>query len=69
MNWWHVHEVTFPLLSCLSKRYLCIPGTSMSAERVFATAEDVVAAKRSTLKPEHVAQLVFFQKNLQIPKC
>ncbi|CAM4511391.1 unnamed protein product [Leuciscus chuanchicus] len=69
MSWWHAHEVTFPLLSRLSKRYLCIPGTSVSAERVFSTAEDVVTAKRSTLKPEHVDQLVFLQKNLQIPKC
>ncbi|KAK1898959.1 Zinc finger BED domain containing protein 1 [Dissostichus eleginoides] len=69
LNWWRVHEITFPLLSRVSKRYLCIPGTSVSAERVFSTAGDVVTAKRSTLKPEHVDQLVFLQKNLQIPKC
>ncbi|XP_053573689.1 E3 SUMO-protein ligase ZBED1-like [Bombina bombina] len=67
LNWWHVHEVIFPLLSHLSKRYLCIPGTSVSAERVFSTARDVVTAKRSTLKPELVDQLVFLQKNLHIP--
>ncbi|KAJ4938907.1 hypothetical protein JOQ06_028373 [Pogonophryne albipinna] len=69
LNWWRVHEITFPLLSRVSKRYLCIPGTSVSAERVFSTAGDVVTAKRSTLKPEHVDQLVFLQKNLHIPKC
>lgn len=68
LNWWCVHEVTFPLLSRLTKRYLCIPGTSVSAERVFSTAGDVVTAKRSSLKPEYVDQLVFLQKNLQIPK-
>nr|XP_054590993.1 E3 SUMO-protein ligase ZBED1-like [Nothobranchius furzeri] len=28
LNWWHGHEFTFPLLSKLSKRYLCIPGTN-----------------------------------------
>lgn len=69
LNWWREHEVIFPLLSQLSKQYLCIPGTSVSAERVFSTAGDVVTAKRSTLKPEHVDQLVFLQKNLHIPKC
>lgn len=69
LNWWRVLEITFPLLSRLSKQYLCIPGTSMSAERVFSAARDVVTAKRSTLKPEHQDQLVFLQKNLQIPKC
>lgn len=67
LKWWRVHEVTFPLFSQLSKRYLCIPG--VSAERVFSTAGDVVTAKRSTLKPEHVDQLVFLKKNLQIPSC
>lgn len=41
LNWWCVHEVMFPLLSRLSKRYLCIPGTSVSAEQVFSTAGDV----------------------------
>lgn len=59
MNWWHAHEVTFPLLSRLSKQYFCIPGTSVSAERVFSMAGDVVSAKGITLKPEHVDQLVF----------
>ena len=69
LNWWHVHEVTFPLLSQLAKRYLCIPGTSVFAEQVFSTAGDVVTVKRSALKPKHVDQLVFLQKNLNIPKC
>ncbi|XP_053575272.1 E3 SUMO-protein ligase ZBED1-like [Bombina bombina] len=54
LNLRHVHEVIFPLLSQLSKRFVCIPGTSVSAERVFSTAGDMVTAKRSTLKPEHV---------------
>lgn len=69
LNWWREHEVMFPLLSRLSKQYLCIPGTSVSAERVFSTAGDVVTAKRSALKPDHVDQLVFLQKNLHVPKC
>ena len=28
LNWWPVHDVTFPLLFWLAKRYLCIPDTS-----------------------------------------
>lgn len=69
LKWWREHEVIFPLLSQLSKQYLCIPGTSVSAERVFSTAGDVITAKRSSLKPEHVDHLVFLQKNLHVPKC
>lgn len=69
LDWWHRHKGTFPLLSRLAKRYMCIPGTSVSAERVFSTAGDVITAKRSALKPDHVDQLVFLHKNLEIPKC
>lgn len=65
--WWRSHEMMFPLLSKLSKRYLCIPGTSVAAERVYSTAGDVVRAQRSTLTPEHVDQLVFLNKNLEVP--
>jgi len=36
--WWNKSQMMFPLISKLAKRYLCIPGTSVSAERVFSTA-------------------------------
>lgn len=67
LSWWRKNEVMYPLLSKLAKRYLCIPATSVSAERVFSTAGDIVTAQRSTLTPEHVDQLLFLHKNLQIP--
>lgn len=67
MKWWHDNEVIFPLLSRLAKHYLCIPGTSVAAERVFSTAGTIVTAKRSSLAPEHLDQLLFLHKNLYIP--
>lgn len=68
MKWWHDNEVIFPLLSRLAKHYLCIPGTSVAAERVFSTAGTIVTAKRSSLAPEHLDQLLFLhKKNLYIP--
>lgn len=66
LSWWGVNEVHFPLISRLAKRYLCIPGTSVAAERVFSTAGDIVTAQRSTLLSEHVDQVLFLHKNLQI---
>lgn len=66
LNWWREHEGEYPLLSCQAKRYLCIPGTSVPAERIFSTAGDIVTAQRSALKPEHVDQLLFLNKNLHV---
>jgi hypothetical protein len=68
LNWWKAHEKMYPFLAKLAKRYLSIPGTSVSAERVFSTAGDIVTAQRSTLTSEHVDQLLFLSKNASIPK-
>ncbi len=68
LSWWKEHEHAYPELSKLAKGFLCIPGTSVSAERVFSTAGDIVTAHRSTLKSGHVDQLIFLQKNLDIKK-
>lgn len=63
--WWKEHQYQYPLLSQLAKRYLCIPGTSVSSERVFSTAGDIITAQRSALLPEHVDQIIFLNKNLK----
>ncbi|KAI4820497.1 hypothetical protein KUCAC02_028474 [Chaenocephalus aceratus] len=63
--WWKEHQYEYPLLSNLAKRYLCIPGTSVSSERVFSTAGDIVTAQRSALLPDHVDQIIFLNKNLK----
>ena len=68
LHWWRYHETAFPLLAKLAKHYLCIPGTSVAAERVFSTAGDIVTAQRSNLTPEHIDQLIFLQNNLDIPQ-
>ncbi len=66
LNRWHVNKVSFHLLSKMAKRYLCVPATSVSAERVFTTAVYIVTAQRRTLTPEYVDQLLFLHKNLNL---
>lgn len=63
--WWRQHEVNFPLVAKLAKKYLCIPATSSASERVFSTSGNIVTCKRSCLKPERVDQLVFLALNLK----
>ncbi len=68
MKWWCDNDVIFPFLSSLAKCYLCIPGTSVAAERILSTAGAVITAKRSSLTLKYVYKLVFLHKNLYIPE-
>lgn len=61
--WWSLNEYRFKNLSRLAKAYLCIPATSVPAERVFSAAGLVVNRLRSRLLPKHVDMLLFLNKN------
>ena len=61
--YWFENQKKFPLLYKLSLKYLCIPATSCSSERVFSKAGEIVSAKRSRLKPKNVNDLIFLNKN------
>ena len=65
LKWWRNNECRYPCLSSLAKRYLCIPATSASSERVFSTSGNIVTQKRSTLSSENLESLVFLNYNLK----
>nr|XP_054603768.1 E3 SUMO-protein ligase ZBED1-like [Nothobranchius furzeri] len=62
--WWKIHSTTYPRVSLLAKRYLCIPATSSPSERAFSTGGNIVSCHRAALKPDAVNRLVFLAKNL-----
>lgn len=43
LNWWSVHASNYPVLAMLAKKYLCIPASSSSSERVFSTSGHIVS--------------------------
>ncbi|KAJ8364871.1 hypothetical protein SKAU_G00137020 [Synaphobranchus kaupii] len=45
LEWWKVHEGSFPRVSQLAKKYLCIPATSAPSERVFSTGGNIVTCQ------------------------
>lgn len=63
LEWWKTKEGKYPRLAKIAKKYLCIPATSASSERVFSTAGNIVTSKRTCLLPENVDLLVFLHKN------
>ncbi|XP_029602023.1 zinc finger BED domain-containing protein 1-like [Salmo trutta] len=64
LKWWKDHEVVFPALSHLAKKYLLVPATSSPSERVFSCSGNIVTCHRASLKPDAVDRLVFLAQNL-----
>ncbi|XP_061636646.1 E3 SUMO-protein ligase ZBED1-like isoform X1 [Phyllopteryx taeniolatus] len=64
LTWWKIHQVNFPHLAKLARKYLCIPATSSPSEKLFSTSGHIVTCQRSSLKPAMVDRLVFLAKNL-----
>ncbi|XP_060764594.1 E3 SUMO-protein ligase ZBED1-like [Neoarius graeffei] len=65
LHWWKAHAQAYPLLAKLAQRHVCVPGTSVPAERIFSTAGDIISSQRSCLTSEHADQLLFLKKNMQ----
>lgn len=63
LHWWKTHEIVFPNLSKVAKKFMSIPATSVPSERVFSLAGLIVNKQRSTLNPNNVDKLVFLNKN------
>ena len=53
-EWWALRESRYPAVAKLAKKFVCIPASSASSERVFFTAGNIISAKRSCLLSENV---------------
>ncbi|XP_039279367.1 E3 SUMO-protein ligase ZBED1-like [Nilaparvata lugens] len=51
-------------LADIAKKYLCVPATSVPAERVFSKAGLILSSQRNRLKPKVVDKLIFCKSNL-----
>ena len=65
LEWWKNNESAYPTLAKLAKKYLTVPATSASSERLFSKSGKVVTPLRASLKPDKVEQLVFLAKNIK----
>ena len=62
--WWKENEQYYELIAKIAKKYRCIPGTSVPAERVFSKAGELVSIRRNRLKPKNVNMFLFLNKNI-----
>ena len=61
--WWRQHAAHYRHLQQLAKKYLCIPATSVPAERLFSKAGELISKRRSCRKPKNVNMLLFLNNN------
>ena len=59
LDWWRTNIETFPILSQLARRTLCIPASSAPSERLFSHAGLKIAKDRARLLPENAEELIF----------
>ncbi|XP_063221590.1 zinc finger BED domain-containing protein 4-like isoform X2 [Bacillus rossius redtenbacheri] len=66
LGWWRNHGSNkYPNLCVVASKYLGIPATQVSSERLFSVAGNVVTSRRECLLPQHVEHLVFLKANLK----
>ena len=63
LHWWKANSYRYPHLAALARRYLCIPATSVSSERVFSAAGLLVSKLRASLSSSNIDAAVFLNKN------
>lgn len=61
--WWKQHASSFPGLSIMAKKYLCMQGSSVPSERVFSKGGNVVNKKRCALLPKNAEMQIFLAFN------
>ncbi|XP_052125225.1 E3 SUMO-protein ligase ZBED1-like [Frankliniella occidentalis] len=66
LAYWRRRINQYPWLTTAVRRFLCVPATSTTAERVFSIAGLTVTAKRSRLHPDRVDIVIFIHENYEV---
>ena len=60
---WKLHDQKFHILSTLAKKYLGVPASSASVEKMFSKSGNILSSKRSSMSVRLFALLVFLKLN------
>ena len=63
LKWWADNAMKFPILATLARKYLAIPATSASSERLWSIASQIITKTRTQLEGHIVADLIFLKEN------
>jgi hypothetical protein len=60
---WKTMQNEYPKLAGFARKYLCIPATSASSERMFSSAGLTITKLRNRLTPDSASMLMFLREN------
>jgi len=61
LQFWRANEAVYPHVALQAQKLLCVPATSLPCERLFSAAGILVDRRRSSLRPDHVQQMLCLQ--------
>ena len=65
LEYWKTNRKKLPLLSRLASKFLCIPVSSATSERVFSTDGNVVSGRRTNLNIDNIEVFVYMKENMK----
>lgn len=69
LEWWKAHRGAFPILQHLAARYLAVPASSASCERVFSQAGLTLSKLRTRMAPDLFEALMTLKYQHQDSWC
>lgn len=64
LEFWKTYGSVLPELFEMAQQYLCVPATSVPAERVFSKAGQITNLRRSSLSAKNLDKIIFLNSNL-----
>ena len=64
--YWKTKQVLWKGLAVMASKYLSIPPSSASSERLFSSAGDIISKERNRLGTEKAEMLLFLKHNLPV---
>jgi hypothetical protein len=66
LSYWKEKQIVWNGLAVMACKYLSIPPSSASSERLFSSAGDIISGERNRLAPEKAEIILFLKKNLPV---
>ena len=61
MDYWKKNGYKYPILSILARRYLAIPSTSATIERIFSLSSNIITKKRNRLSSTNIRTTILLK--------